>query len=331
LLKQIVSSRLFYLFLIIVMLVIFIGLLSEIFFTIDNAKVLLFAIATNAIIAAGMTVLMITGNFDLSPGSTMAATGMILGLLLSKGFSSYYAVIITLLAGITIGFLTGLLVGKIGLNPFIATLSMMFILRGLALVIGLTRESEDTIVPIFTDFPKSFQKIAGGTFLGIEYIFYYSVIVIIIFHFLVTKNVFFRQNFYIGGNKSAAILAGIKVRIIIILNFVLVSTLATITSILRSSRLLSANAMTGENIALEVIAAVIIGGASIKGGSGSVLGSFLGVIIIALIYNGMTLLSISPLYSKMIIGIILLVSVLIDEYRDKFKFTKKSLNRMDWK
>jgi len=307
------------------MLVIIIGLLSEIFFTIDNAKVLLFAIATNAIIAAGMTVLMITGNFDLSPGSTMAATGMILGLLLSKGFSSYYAVIITLLAGITIGFLTGLLVGKIGLNPFIATLSMMFILRGLALVIGLTRESEDAIVPIFTDFPKSFQKIAAGTFLGIEYIFYYSIIVIIIFHFLVTKNVFFRQNFYIGGNKNAAILAGIKVRIIIILNFILVSTLATITSILRSSRLLSANAMTGENIALEVIAAVIIGGASIKGGSGSVLGSFLGVIIIALIYNGMTLLSISPLYSKMIIGIILLVSVLIDEYRDKFKFTQKRI------
>ena len=140
------------------------------------------------------------------------------------------------------------------------------------------------------------------------------IAIVMIFYFLLSKNVWFRQNFYIGGNESAARLVGINVDRMKIFNYALVSTLVAVAAILRVSRLKSAAAGSGEDMALIVIAAVVIGGASLDGGRGSILGSILGVVLISILQNGLIVIGTNPYFEKLFIGGFLLISVLINKY-----------------
>lgn len=319
-LKKALSSREFILFILIIAIILFTGFNSEYFFTGENFRGLMLVICVNAIVASAVTILFISGGFDLSTGSVMATLGIILGILLANGVNIILSIIITILFGIAIGVLTGLIITKAKVNPFIATLGAMFTFRGVAFVVGkASKLSSGTTAPTFTHFPKAFDNIAGKSFLGIEYIVFYMIAILILFYFLSTKNIFFRQNYYIGNNEKAARLLGIKVDRIKIFNYALVSTMVAIATILKASRIDAVSVLTGETLGLEVITAVIIGGASLAGGSGSILGSFFGVVIIALIYNVLIHLNVSPNYNKFFIGLVLLISVIIEVIINKFK------------
>jgi len=315
-LGKIFRSREFILLLVIGIVFVIIGTRSEYFFTMYNIQGLLLNISVYTIIGIGMTILFVSGGFDMSVGTHMAFLGIIAGVLMGNGVPVFISIVLTLILGIIDGIILGLIVTKLKVNPFVATLGAYFIFRGLAFLIGITskvRAAPSTAS--IKDFPESFRRIGGDEIYGIEYVNIYMLSFLIIFIILLARNVFFRQNYYVGGDINAARLAGIKVNIITIFNFALVSLMVAIAAMLRMSRVGTATATSGgQDTALLIIAAVIIGGASLRGGTGSILGTFFGVVLITTINNGITILGINPFYSQIVVGSILLLSVLMDEF-----------------
>lgn len=308
--KKVFTSREFFLLIVIGVLLLILGLKSDFFFTMDNLKGVMLNISIYGIVAAGMTILFVSRGIDLSVGTVMATLGVILGRLFEKGLPVPIVIIIVLITGAVIGSSIGLLITKVGINPFIATLAYFFCFRGLSFILALSKGE----FPFFGNFPASYNRIAGGTFHGVEYIIFYAVAIVIIYQILLSKNVFFRQNFFLGGNETAARVVGIKINLLKIFNYALVSTTGAIAIILRASRVGGTNATFGyPSFALIVVTGVILGGGSLKGGGGSVIGSFLGVGVISIIYNAMVMLNINPFYTEFSIGLILLVSIILDE------------------
>jgi len=312
--KRIVKSREFFLLIIIAALLLVLDLRSEFFFTIENLKGLMLNISVYGIVAAGITILFVSRGIDLSIGTVMATLGVVLGEMLGRGFPIPLVIILVLILGAAIGTSIGLLVTKVKINPFIVTLAYFFCFRGLAFILGLFSKEAKGEVPFFGDFPAAFNRIAGGTFYGVEYIIFYAIAIVIIYQVLLSKNVFFRQNFFLGGNEYSARVVGIKINVLKIINYMLVTTTGAIAIILRASRVQGTSATFGyPSFALIVITAVILGGGSLKGGAGSVVGSFLGVVLISTIYNAMIMLGINPYYTEFTVGLILLFAVLLDE------------------
>lgn len=317
--KKIVLSREFFLLVIILIIVAIVGAKSNYFLTLNNLKGLILSISVYGIIATGLTILLISGGFDISMGSTMSVIGVILGILLNNNIPVFLSIAISLVAGAAIGMSIGFLITKFDLNPFVLTLGYSFFLNGLSYLIGFSSKVRTgTTMPVFGDFPKSFTRIAGGSFHGIEYITFYLIFIIILFQVLLTKNVFFRQNFYVGGNEYASKVAGLKVNILKIFNYSLVSFMVAIAAILRASRVGGTTAgVSGITFGLIILTGVILGGGNFKGGSGSVMGSFLGVTLLSIIYNSIIMLGIDPFYGELFIGSILLISILINIFIQK--------------
>jgi len=331
-LRKVLVSRELFLFVLIIAIGLFLYFNNANFLTQANIKSMTLTIAVNSIIASAMTILFISGGFDLSSGSVMAILGIILGIMLNAGMNVVSVIILVLVIGIVIGLINGVLVTKANINPFIVTLGGFFLYRGLAyaiakIVLG-SKPGLGTFLPSFTDFPASFLKIAGGQFLKIEASFYYMIAILIIFGVLITKNLFFRQNYYIGNNENASKLLGMKLDRIKIINYSLVTLMVAVATILRASRIQTTTATTGETLGLEVVAAVIIGGASLKGGEGSILGSFLGIVLLTLIFNAIIVLEKNPVYYEFFVGIVLLASATLNEYMQKAnqrKILRKSI------
>ena len=317
--RKILVSREIFLLILIIAKYIFMFFKTDEFFTLQNIRAMTLIISINSIIAAAMTILFISGGFDLSTGSVMATIGVVLGILLNRGVNFILAILLSLALGTIIGIGIGLLITKGGINPFIVTLGAMFIFRGAAWVIAKSalENKKGTFVPTFTDFPGSFLKIAGGKLFGIEIGFYYMLVILIIFGLLISKNIFFRQNYYIGGNESASKLLGMKIDRIKIVNYALVALMVSVATIIRASRVEATTATTGETLGLEVVAAVIIGGASLRGGEGSIIGSFLGIVLLTLIFNIIIVLGKNPVYYEFSVGIILLASATLNDYIKK--------------
>ena len=312
--RKIFKSREFYLLVLIIALILFIGLKSEYFFTMQNFRAFMLSVSVYGIIASALTVVFISGGFDMSVGSTLSFLGVVLGILLLSGIPVVISIILILIFGTLIGFSMGLIVAKLGVTPFIVSISYFFIFLGLSFFLGYTSELRSGYAtPQFTPFPESFNRIAGGNFFGIEYIVFYLVAIVIIFQILTTKNVFFRQNYFLGSNEKAAKAVGIKVIALKIFNYTLVGVMVSITTILRASRVGATTAgVAGTNFPLTIIAAIILGGGSLTGGTGSVLGSFLGVLFLSLLTNLTILLGVNTFYNTMLVGIVLILSVFID-------------------
>jgi len=302
---------------------------SDDFFTLANIKSMTLIISVNSIIAAGMTVLFISGGFDLSSGSVMAFIGVIMGHFLMSGVNFILVIIIALILGIGIGSSIGFIITKGDVNPFIATLGAMFVFKGLAFIVGLASPKMIAVgIPTFSFFEAPITKIASGSILGIENSFYYMIIILIIFGILIAKNRFFRQSFYIGGNEKASSLLGIKVDKIKIFNYALVSFMVAIATILKASRYEQTSASWGEGLGLEVVAAVIIGGASLKGGEGSIFGSFFGIVLLTMIFNIITVLGKNPLYYEFFVGLMLLTTAVINDYIKRIYQNKRILKNV---
>jgi ribose transport system permease protein len=287
---------------------------SDTFLSFSNLSAVFLYISTQSIVAIGMTVLLVSGGFDLSVGSVAGLTGAVTALCLKQyNVPVPLAILAGLALGAAIGATNGLVIAKLGINAFVTTLGMMGIARGALQVVAGGQS--------ISGLPVSFKAIGQSALAGIQLPILISIVLIAIGDLLMRKSRFFRQNYYIGGNEKAALLSGIPVNRMKVFNYALTGFLAAAAGILMTARFGSISATAGLGLELEVITAVIIGGASLQGGEGTVLGSFLGCILMALIVNAETLLSIDINWNELIIGATLLVAVLIDTIAKKRRGT----------
>jgi ribose transport system permease protein len=278
---------------------------SPYFLSSGNILALLLGLSIEAIIAVAMTNLMVSGGFDMSVGSVVAFTGAATALLLTSGVPIALAVLAGLVIGAGIGFFNGFIVAKVGINAFVTTLASLSLFRGLTLILSKGRN--------ISGFPDEFKAIGQTTFFGIQTPIIIAAILIIIGDILLRRFRFFRRNYYIGGNERAARLSGIPVDRMKILAYTLTGLFAGLAGIVMASRLGAASNTAGSGLELRVITAVIIGGASLQGGEGTVLGAFLGSLLMALITNALTLLGVDVYWQTFVIGATLLIAVLIDQ------------------
>lgn len=286
------------------------------FLTSGNLMALMLGLSIETIIAVGMTNLMVSGGFDMSVGSVTAFTGAVTAILMSLGVPISLAVVLGLCLGVIIGMLNGLIVAKLGINAFVTTLSSLSLFRGLTLIVSGGRN--------ISGLPAAFEFVGQYSLLGIQMPIWYAVALVIIGDMLLRKSRFFRQNYYIGGNEKAARLSGISVDKMKIINYVITGLLAAVAGIVMTSRLGAASMTAGIGLELRVITAVIIGGASLGGGEGTVIGTFLGSVLMALIVNALTLLGVDVYWQTFVIGGTLLLAVVIDRL-GKLRREKKNL------
>ena len=278
--------------------------LNENFLTIGNLRSVLIGMVPGAIIAIGMAVLLASGGFDLSVAAVMALCGTVAAWLSVHGVGVLGSIVLSLLLGVAIGAVNGALVTFVRVNPLIATLGTLSAARGLALVM--------TEGYNISDLPSSFVQLGEGDHLGFPWMVWIMLGLVVLGDLALRHTRFLRQVYYIGGNERAARLSGIRVDALRVFTYMLSGTLSALAGVLLAARLSTAVPTAGQGLELTVIAAAVIGGASLAGGEGSVLGAVLGVAFLALISNALTLLDVSIFWQEVVTGIILVAAVSID-------------------
>ena len=305
--KSVVSIKEFWLIVALLIFITFLSFASPYFLTSDNLLNIFRQISIIAIIAVGGTFVIVSRGLDLSVGSLVALTGVIIAILIKANVNIVVALIIGLIAATFVGFINGLIISKIGISPIITTLAMLMILRGVSLVISGGRS--------IYDLPNAFGYIGKGYWGPIPIPVVIVFLIYILFHFLLTRTVFGRYIKAIGGNEQAANTAGINYQKIRLIVYTLAGFLTGLSGIILASRLQSGQPAAGEGLEISVIAAVLLGGASLQGGAASLLGTALGALIIGIIQNGLNLLNVSPFYQSIVKGAVILIAVLIDRVR----------------
>jgi ribose/xylose/arabinose/galactoside ABC-type transport system permease subunit len=274
-----------------------------------NAAVVLLDTSQTAILACGMMLLMISGMFDLSIGGILAFSGIIAGMAAKDwGLPPVLAFAIGCGWGAILGAINGVLVTRFNINALIATLATASIYRG-----GLQLVSGAGVTNIGHDFTMFGQT----KILGIYSPFWFMAVVVLLFAFLVGRTRYFRQAYYIGGNARAAKLSGIDVERTVLSFFVIMGLLAGLAGALLASRLNTAVVLAGNGVELKVITAVVLGGASLSGGVGTIFGAFLGVLFMSLLQNAMIIAGINPFWQLIVVGLVLLLSVGLDQFARK--------------
>lgn len=259
----------------------------------------------NMIIAVAMTFVIISGGLDLSVGSIGVMAGCLVGIMLGgTEIPIILVILIGLASGVAAGLINGVVIAKLGVPPFVTTLGMMNIARGVALIV--------TQGYIISGFPKAFNQIGIGFFLGIPFPVYVMVVVIIIGHILMSKTEFGLNTYAIGGNARAARLAGLKIDAMTIKIYVLSGLLSAVSGILLTARVISSQPSLMSTTNLEVIAAVFVGGTSMGGGRGSIPQTIIGAVFMAVLFNGLNLIGVGYEWQVVVIGIILIIAVALD-------------------
>lgn len=303
--QRILVQRELGIFLVVIVLGALLTFSSKNFLTEANLKTLLLGLSFDAIVAVGMTLLLVSGAFDLSVGSTLALAGAVAGYAMTKfGLNVLPAVFLGFFAGGLVGLTNGFLVAKVKVNALIATLGMMQVVRGIVFLLtaGLG-------IP---NLPQEFNRFAQDKFLGIQYPVWIMLALVILGEILLRRSRYFRKSYFVGGNQRSARLSGINVDSIILVNFIIVALLTSLSGLLLTGRFGTASVSAGLGTELRVISAVVIGGASLAGGEGTVIGALLGVAMMNLISNGLNLLGINPYWQSIVIGGILILAVASD-------------------
>jgi ribose/xylose/arabinose/galactoside ABC-type transport system permease subunit len=297
-----------------ILLVIIVSAVNPVFLDIDNLLNIARQISFVFIIGIAMTFVLIGAGLDLSVGSVLALGGVICGLVLRAlmlVMPLWIAIVIAIIFGLLIGVLAGLFNGAVitrfKIPSLIVTLGMMYIARGVVQV--LTRGN-----PVYP-FPDEFNNLGQGYLLGVPNVVYVAVVLGILAHIVLTQTAWGRAVFAVGGNTETARLSGINVVKVLTAVYVLCGIASAISGVLTASRLASALANAGTGMELQVIAACIIGGTSMFGGSGSILGTLIGAAFMSIIANGMVLMRISVYYQSVVIGAIIILAVGIDQFR----------------
>jgi ribose transport system permease protein len=287
-----------------VLLAVFLALTTPGFATTTNGLSILLATSLIAVVAVGETFVVVTGGIDLSIGSNVALSGIVTGLALHAGLPVPAAVLLAIVFGGLIGLFNGVAVAIFGMNSFIVTLAMLAMARGLAFIIG----GGNTIF----GFPQAFDDLGGSNLGPVPIAALISLGIVAVGGFVLTRTVFGSNIYAVGGNREAARLAGIPVRQTLLAAYVVSGAMAGVGGVILTGRLDSAQPIAATGLELNAIAAVVIGGASLFGGKGNIGGTLLGVLIIGLINNGLTLKNVQPFWVQFIQGAVIFAAALAD-------------------
>jgi ribose transport system permease protein len=283
--------------------------LSPVFLTGENFSTMFKIFVINGWVVIAMTLVLISGGIDLSVAAVMAFVGVVAGqLFLVYHWNIWIASLAGIGVGVFVGFVNGFFITRVGLSPFIVTLAMSQIARGTAYVF-----SEAMPLPL-NNVPASFKFIGRGMLgqTGVQFVIVLFIVVVILFDFLARRSTVLRKVYYIGSNEKSARFSGINVNRVRMGVYVLSGLLAAIAGILAIARFSSAPPYGYQGVELDAISAAVIGGTSMNGGEGTVLGAVLGIVLLALIQTAINLLGVSPYWSNFVTGAILLVAVSID-------------------
>jgi ribose transport system permease protein len=271
-------------------------------------------IALTAIVALGVFFVILTGGIDLSVGSTITLSGFMCGLAMAAGLHPLLAIVAGLFTGAVVGAANGAIVAFVGVTPFIVTLGMLGVASGVVLVI-----KHGNSIPEIS--PK-FIEIGNGSVLGFSTAVIILIALALLSHVVLKHTAFGRRIYAIGGNEEATALSGINTRKVKFFTYVICGVLASVTGILFVARFRSAQADAGKGKELDAIAAAVIGGTSLMGGEGSVVGVLIGAVIMGVIRNGLVLLQISPYWQELIIGAIIVLAAVLDIVRNRKRKSK---------
>jgi len=308
-------------------LIIFFSFNSPNFLTATSIVTMIRHVALNAIVAIGMTFVILTGGIDLSIGSTIGFCGMIAGGLIFEGINLGFLgitiylwvpaiILITIVIGILIGWFNGVLVSKFNVPPFIATMGAMYIFRGFAQL-----RSSGRTFPNLVGRPElrntGFEQIGSGTILGIPYTIILMVILIIITVYVAKKTPFGRHVYAVGGNENAAKLSGIQVGKVKTIVFMISGGCAALVGLIITSELVAAHPATGTSYEMNAIAAAVLGGTSLAGGRGSIGGAVLGAFVIGILNDGMVMMGVSSFWQTVIKGVVIILAVIFDQMQNR--------------
>ncbi len=293
------------------LLVIFFSFASPYFLKYDNIITVIKQTAVTGIVAIGITIVIITAGIDLSVGSIVAVSGVIVALLLRSGMAIAPALVIGVIAGILCGAFSGVVVAHLELPPFIATLGVMISARGFALVLSGGR-------PIYFNQQQNFKLLYNYDMYGILPMpVIYLAVFAVIAHLLLSKTVVGRYIFALGSNEEAARLSGISVKLVKFFVYTFSGAMCGFAGIIMAARLNSGQPSIATGLELDAIAAAVIGGASLSGGVGTILGTVIGALIMSVLRNGLNLMQVNQFWQQIIIGLVVILAVYLDNQRIK--------------
>jgi erythritol transport system permease protein len=314
-------------FFVLIALVILFSALAPSFLTANNLAILLKHVAISAILAIGMTFVVLTGGIDLSVGSLAGLSGMIAGYMLTQGlfFAGLvhyppvaFVILITLIVCLAVGALNGWLVTKAGVAPFIATLGTLYIARGAALLLS-NGKTFPNLAGQVTRGNTGFTQLGQSAFLGLPFPVWIMLALFGVAFTIAVKTPLGRHIYAVGGNERAARLAGIRVSRVKIFAYVASSLCAALVGLIIASQLEAAHPATGESFELNAIAAVVLGGTSLLGGRGSILGSLIGAFVIGVLSDGLVMLGVSEFWQMVIKGTVIVLAVAVDQLQSRIQ------------
>jgi len=296
------------------------SILADGFFSTDNFWTVMRQISVNTCLSVGMTLVILTGGIDLSVGSILALSGAIMAGLLKSGtelpaldlYIGYHApaaITLGILVGAFLGLFNGVAITRFKVPPFVATLAMLTIARGLTKLY--------TGGEAITGLGEAFVSIGSGRLLGVPNQVWIAAGIVVVAAILLKKTRLGRYIYAVGGNEVAAKLSGVNVRRVKLLVYTIAGGLSAVGGLIVTSRLNSATPIAGEGFELDSIAAVVIGGTSLSGGRGSVLGTVLGALIIGVLNSGLVIMGVDPFWQTVIKGFVILLAVVVDRLNVK--------------
>lgn len=281
--------------------------LSPVFLTVDNLLQVLLQASINLLIALGMTFVILTAGIDLSVGSVAAFAGITAGMLMKGGVFWPLAVIVGLVAGLAVGLINGWLISKLRITPFIVTLGMLSVVRGVTLVISDGR-------PVF-GFPEAFIQTFAGTLGPVPMPVIIAGVAALISWFVLRHTRLGEYTYAMGGNEEATRLSGVNVNRYKIAIYMICAFFAALAGVVLTARLRAAEPIAATGYELDAIAATVMGGTSLMGGEGGVIGTIIGALIISTLRNGLNLLNVQSFYQQVAIGLVIILAVALDRYR----------------
>ena len=312
----------------ILVLTVFTSLSSQ-FVSGENIVIMSKHVAINAILAIGMTFVILSGGIDLSVGSIVGLTAMIAGGLINEGLQipqlgiiiyphTWMIVIISLAIGTLMGSISGFIITRFNVAPFIATMGMLYVARGLA---GL--RNNGYTFPNIVGRPEygntGFQILGSGDFLGINYSIWIMIVCAIIAYLVTTRMSFGRHVYAIGGNERAAELSGVRINKTKIIVYSISGFCSAMVGLIIASQLVAAHPLTGDTFELTAIAAVVLGGTSLAGGRGSIGGTLIGAFVIGVLGDGLVMMGVSSFWQKVIKGAVIVLAVIIDQVQARMQ------------
>lgn len=310
-----------------VVLVVIFGLLSPTFLQVGNFEILAKQTAINAILAIGMTFVVITGGIDLSVGSVVGLTAMLAGLLINEGLEAstlgvivyphtWMVLVISLAAGALVGAVNGFIITRFNVAPFIATLGMLYVARGAA---GLLNNGNT--------FPNligreelgntGYSELGTGELFGISWAIWIMVAFALVAWFVTTRTPFGRAIYAVGGNERSAELSGVRVQRTKMIVYMISGFCAATVGLIISSQLVAAHPATGVFFELNAIAAVVLGGTSLAGGRGTIVGTLIGAFVIGVLTVGLNQLGVSSFWQQVIKGVVIVLALIIDQLQQR--------------